>query len=197
MRLISLKRRGPLPSSMMTNTLHLSPTRANIEATLDNRSRGGRWAVRTGTLVCSGFKECAFLRGVGGSHSYSLSYKHIPRVNTYETSAYDSSVLGPHSRQPSGFRRDRGSPAPGYAQVLEIGLSRPGIRLRWHISTFTSRRREGAVPEAACNKTRNRPSHADEFLPPTSSCSARPCIISPFQASSRPGSTDRGGGKNL
>src|SRR5260370_15052109 len=28
MRLISLKRRGPSPSSMMTNTLHLSPTLA-------------------------------------------------------------------------------------------------------------------------------------------------------------------------
>src|SRR5882724_418756 len=68
MRLISLKRRGPLPSSMMTNTLHLSPTRASIEATprqsLSRCALGGR----TGTLMCSGFngvlrlQKCAFLR---------------------------------------------------------------------------------------------------------------------------------------
>ena len=31
MRLISLKRFGPSPSSMMTNTRHLSPTRASFE----------------------------------------------------------------------------------------------------------------------------------------------------------------------
>ena len=69
MRLISLKRRGPPPSSMMTNTLHLSPTRARIEATprqsLSRCALGGRTGplVRLGTslrlvtLVCSGFKK--------------------------------------------------------------------------------------------------------------------------------------------
>ena len=66
---ISLKRRGPPPSSMMTNTLHLSPTRARIEATprqsLSRCALGGSTGslLRLGTsmclvtLVCSGFKK--------------------------------------------------------------------------------------------------------------------------------------------
>ena len=70
-RLISLKRRGPSPKSMITNTLHLSPTRARIDATA--RQSLSRWAlgrigprlmVDTGadavgvvTWVCSGFKN--------------------------------------------------------------------------------------------------------------------------------------------
>jgi len=88
MRLISLKRRGPPPSSMMTNTLHLSPT-APGSIGRGNRSRDAHWAAERETgaagaamgsvlgvlvnLVCSGFKKvpsCAVCDG----HSYSVSY---------------------------------------------------------------------------------------------------------------------------
>src|SRR3979490_2515099 len=93
-RFNSLKRRGPPLSSMMTSTLHLSPTRARIEATpRQSPSRcalGGKTnpetdsletdsletgaleagALEAGTSMCSGFtgvlgyQKCAFLRAV-------------------------------------------------------------------------------------------------------------------------------------
>src|SRR5882724_6685335 len=79
-RFNSLKRRGPSPSSMITNTLHLSPTRARIDATprqsLSRCALGGETGafatgafetgrfkpdpvetgpLEAGTLMCSGF----------------------------------------------------------------------------------------------------------------------------------------------
>src|SRR5450755_2818120 len=49
------------------------------------------------------------LAEVAGSHSYSLSYKRIPRVTTMKLLHIDSSVLGPHSvsRQVSAAIVDR------------------------------------------------------------------------------------------
>src|SRR3981081_2943340 len=114
-RLISLKRRGPLPSSMMTNTLHLSPTRARIEATprqsLSRCVLGGS----TGTRMCSGFKgvlrfqKCAFLR-VLRTVTHIVSVTNIYQgVNVMKLLHIDSSVLGPHSvsRQVSAAIVDR------------------------------------------------------------------------------------------
>src|SRR6202161_3578349 len=49
------------------------------------------------------------LAGFADSHSYSLSYKHIPRVTLMKLHHTDSSVLGPHSvsRQVSAAIVDR------------------------------------------------------------------------------------------
>src|SRR6202011_795040 len=114
MRLISLKRRGPLPSSMITNTLHLSPTRARIEATpRQSLSRCG-WGGRTGTFLCSGFngvlgfQKCAFLRGLW-TVTHIVSVTNLYQGDDNETSAHRFKRAGPPLREPPGFRGDRGT----------------------------------------------------------------------------------------
>jgi hypothetical protein len=49
------------------------------------------------------------LAGFADGHSYSLSYKHIPKVTLMKLLHIDSSVLGPHSvsRQVSAAIVDR------------------------------------------------------------------------------------------
>src|SRR5260370_26551105 len=104
MRLSSLKRFGPSPSIMMTNTLHLSPTRASTEATpRQSLSRCG-WGGRAGTLMGSGFidvlgfQKCAFLRGLPTvTHIVSVTNLYQPRMTAMKLLHIDSSVLGPHS----------------------------------------------------------------------------------------------------
>src|ERR1700761_1325783 len=69
MRLISLKRFGPSNSIMMTKTLHLSPTRARIEATFRQSACPCGDGGRAGTLLFFGdndgawFQKSAFLWG--------------------------------------------------------------------------------------------------------------------------------------
>src|ERR1700688_944392 len=154
MRLISLKRRGPSPSSIMTNTLHLSPTRARIEATpRQSLSRCG-WGGRTGTFLCSGFngvlgfQKCAFLRGL-------WTVTHIVSVTNlyHEGDAMkllhiDSSVLGPHSvsRQVSAAIVDRLRKATPGLQVVYRDLSSTPLA---HLSGLHLAAAQGAAPEAA------------------------------------------------
>src|SRR5258707_5639913 len=171
MRLISLKRRGPLPSSMMTNTLHLSPTRASIDATprqsLSRCALGGR----TGTLMCSGFNDVlrlqkmCVLAGIAGSHSYSLSYKLIPRVNAMKLLHIDSSVLGPHSvsRQVSAAIVDRLRQATPGLEVVYRDLTSTPLA---HLSGSHLAAGQGAVPEAALQQDLAAGQAVlDEFLP--------------------------------
>ena len=65
-RLISLKRFGPLPSSTMIRTLHLSPTRASTELTA-RQSSLARLGSSTATYMCSSTKfvpSCASFAAV-------------------------------------------------------------------------------------------------------------------------------------
>src|SRR3954468_24875019 len=103
MRFSSLKRRGPSPSSMITSTLHLSPTRASTAATPRQSLPSWPIAGKAGTFLCSGFKIVPSCAG-SDSHAFSVSYKLIPKVPDMKLLHIDSSVLGPHSvsRQVTG-----------------------------------------------------------------------------------------------
>src|SRR5258708_4033780 len=61
-----------------------------------SRCRGERWAAEQ-ALWCARVSKMCLLAGFADSHSYSPSYKHIPRVNAMKLLHIDSSVLGPHS----------------------------------------------------------------------------------------------------
>src|ERR1700709_1776606 len=71
-----------------------------------NRSRGAHWAARReawwahrcawSTWCARVSKKCLLVR-FADSHSYSVSYKHIPRMNAMKLLHIDSSVLGPTS----------------------------------------------------------------------------------------------------
>src|SRR5258708_11265601 len=73
-----------------------------------SRCRGERWAAEQ-ALWCARVSKMCLLAGFADSHSYSPSYKLIPRVNTMKLLHIDSSVLGPHSvsRQVSAAIVDR------------------------------------------------------------------------------------------
>src|SRR6059058_3560285 len=82
------------------------------------------------------------------SHSYSLSYKLIPRVNAMKLLHIDSSVLGPHSvsRQVSA------------AVVSRLRETTPGLEIVYrdliltplaHLSGPHLAAAQGAAPEAA------------------------------------------------
>src|SRR3981189_2564025 len=88
------------------------------------------------------------LAGVAGSHSYSLSYKLIPRVNAMKLLHIDSSVLGPHSvsRQVSAAIVDRLRQATPGLEVAYRDL--PSTPLA-HLSGSHLAAGQGAVPEAA------------------------------------------------
>src|SRR3981189_318264 len=64
------------------------------------------------------------LAGVAGSHSYSVSYKLIPRVTAMKLLHIDSSVLGPHSvsRQVSAAIVDRPAHAPPGRALRAVGV---------------------------------------------------------------------------
>src|ERR1700737_431725 len=82
------------------------------------------------------------------SHSYSLSYKHIPRLNAMKLLHIDSSVLGPHSvsRQLSAAIVDRlRQTTPGLEVAYRDLTSTPLAHLSGpHLSAA-----QGAVPEPA------------------------------------------------
>src|SRR6266853_560907 len=85
-----------------------------------NRSRGAHWAAAReswrgrahrgarSTWCARVSKKCLLVR-FADSHSYSVSYKHIPRMPPMKLLHIDSSVLGPHSvsRQVSAAIVDR------------------------------------------------------------------------------------------
>src|ERR1700722_9706835 len=82
------------------------------------------------------------------SHSYSLSYKRIPKVTTMKLLHIDSSVLGPHSvsRQVSAAVVDRlRQETPG----LDITYRDLSLTPLAHLSGSHLAAAQGAVPEAA------------------------------------------------
>src|SRR4030088_2102106 len=87
------------------------------------------------------------LAGFADSHSYSPSYKPIPRVNAMKLLHIDSSVLGPHSvsRQVSAAIVDRLQKATPDLNVTYRDLTTTPLA---HLSGFHLAAAQGAVPEA-------------------------------------------------
>src|SRR5713226_7949480 len=88
------------------------------------------------------------LAGVADSHSYSLSYKHIPRVNAMKLLHIDSSVLGPHSvsRQVSAAIVDRLRKATPGLEIVYRDLATTALA---HLSGSHLAAAQGTAPEAA------------------------------------------------
>src|ERR1700753_1328902 len=88
------------------------------------------------------------LAGGADSHSYSLSYKHIPKVTTMKLLHIDSSVLGPHSvsRQVSAAIVDRLRKATPHLDVVYRDLTLTPLA---HLSGPYLAAAQGAAPEAA------------------------------------------------
>src|SRR5258708_12287826 len=106
------------------------------------------------------------LAGVAGSHSYSLSYKLIPRVNAMKLLHIDSSVLGPHSvsRQVSAAIVDRLRQATPGLEVVYRDLTSTPLA---HLSGSHLAAGQGAVPEAALQQDLPPAQPVlDEFLAP-------------------------------
>src|SRR6267142_1937903 len=87
------------------------------------------------------------LAGIAGSHSYSLSYKLIPRVNAMKLLHIDSSVLGPHSvsRQVSAAIVDRLRQATPSLEVVYRDLTSTPLA---HLSGSHLAAGQGAAPDA-------------------------------------------------
>src|SRR5882724_3530065 len=154
LRFSSLKRCGPSISIMITNTLHLSPTRASTDATARQLPSACGLGGRAGTLVCSSVKEviqytkCAFLRGfktVTNIAPVTILYQSV--TSTMKLLHIYSSVLGPHSvsRQVSA------------AVVERLRKSNPGLDVSYRDLTLTPLAHlsgphlaagQGAAPEA-------------------------------------------------
>src|SRR5712692_4271110 len=100
-----------------------------------NRCRGAAEAAGQ-ALWCARVSKMCLLAGFANSHSYSLSYKLIPRVNDMKLLHIDSSVLGAHSvsRQVSAAIVDRLRKAtPGLEIVYRDLSSMPlGHLSGWH-----------------------------------------------------------------
>src|SRR5476649_979658 len=90
---------------------------------------------------------CLLVRS-GGSHSYSPSYKPIPRVNAMKLLHIDSSVLGPHSvsRQVSAAIADRLRKATPGLKLVYRDLTLTPLA---HLSGSHLSAGQGAAPEAA------------------------------------------------
>src|ERR1700692_5141651 len=91
------------------------------------------------------------LAGFVDSHSYSLSYKHIPRVTLMKLLHIDSSVLGPNSvsRQVSAAIVERLREAtPGLDIVYRDLTSTPLA----HLSGSHLAASQGAAPDAALSR---------------------------------------------
>src|SRR5207249_1525752 len=101
-----------------------------------------------------GFQNCArvsklcVLAGVIGGHSYSSSYKHIPRVTQMKLLHIDSSVLGPHSvsRAVSAAIVDRLRQSTSGLQVSYRDLTQAPLA---HLSGSHLAAGQGATPEAS------------------------------------------------
>src|SRR5664279_5585903 len=87
------------------------------------------------------------LAGVADSHSYSLSYKRIPRVKTMKLLHIDSSVLGPHSvsRQVSAAIVDRLRQATPGLEIVYRDLTSTPLA---HLSGSHLAAAQGAVTDA-------------------------------------------------
>jgi FMN-dependent NADH-azoreductase len=88
------------------------------------------------------------LAGFADSHSYSLSYKLIPRVTKVKLLHIDSSVLGPHSvsRQVSAAIVDHLRGATPHLDIVYRDLSSTPLA---HLSGSHLAAAQGALPEAA------------------------------------------------
>ena len=88
------------------------------------------------------------LAGFVDGHSYSLSYKHIPKVTLMKLLHIDSSVLGPHSvsRQVSAAIVDRLAKATPGLDIVYRDLTLTPLA---HLSGSHLAAGQGAVPEAA------------------------------------------------
>src|SRR5580698_7839412 len=106
---------------------------------------------------------CLLVRFVG-SHSYSPSYKPIPRVNAMKLLHIDSSVLGPHSvsRQVSAAIVDRLRQATPHLEITYRDLTLTPLA---HLSGPHLAAAQGGAPEAALQQDLAA-GHAvlDEFL---------------------------------
>src|SRR6267142_2228586 len=153
-RFNSLKRCGPPISIMITNTLHLSPTRASTEATARQLPSACGLGDRAGTLVCSSVtevlqsKKCAFLRGFRTvTHIAPVTNLYQRVTSTMKLLHIDSSVLGPHSvsRQVSAAIVERLREAnPG----LEVSYRDLTLTPLAHLSGPHLAAGQGAAPEA-------------------------------------------------
>src|ERR1700724_3381001 len=112
-----------------------------------SRCRGERWAAER-ALWCARVSKMCLLVRLADSHSYSPSYKLIPRVNPMKLLHIDSSVLGPHSvsRQVSAAIVDRLRKATPH---LEVGYRDLGSTPLAHLSGSYLAAAQGAAPEAA------------------------------------------------
>src|ERR1700733_7700401 len=117
-RLISLKRFGPSNSTMMTKTLHLSPTRARIEATPRQSACSCGDGGRAGTLMFAGFKNVPEFQKSAFLWSWQ-TVTHIAQVtNQYQGAHHEKTA--PHRfqrprpafRQPASFGGHRRPAAP-------------------------------------------------------------------------------------
>src|ERR1700731_3558873 len=88
------------------------------------------------------------LAGAADSHSDSLSYKLIPRVNAMKLLHIDSSVLGPNSvsRQVSAAIVDRLRKATPGLEIVYRDLASTPLA---HLSGLHLAAAQGATPEAA------------------------------------------------
>src|SRR6476646_11449547 len=134
LRFSSLKRIGPSISIMITNTLHLSPTRASTEATARQLPSACGPGGMAGTFLCSGlmdvllYEKCAFLRGFATvTHIAPVTNLYQRVTSTMKLLHIDSSVLGPHSvsRQVSA------------AIVERLRQSTPGLEISYRDLTLT------------------------------------------------------------
>src|SRR5260370_1328980 len=97
-----------------------------------SRCRGERWAAEQ-ALWCARVSKMCLLAGFADSHSYSPSYKLIPRVNTMKLLHIDSSVLGPHSvsRQVSAAIVDRLRKAAPGLEIVHRDLTATPLGRGW------------------------------------------------------------------
>ena len=130
------------------------------------------------------------LAGFYDSHSYSASYKPIPRVTIHETPASRLQRPRPPLRQPPGFRRHRRPTAagPSPASKSAIATLRRSRSRICPVHIWPPAR--APRPKPRCSRTSPRDNRCStNFWRPISSCSARPCTIlrsEPAQGLDRP-----------
>src|SRR5260370_14047963 len=116
---------------------------------MQRRGNGCRGAVEAAgqAFGCAPVSKMCLLAGFANSHSYSLSYKLIPRVNAMKLLHIDSSVLGPHSvsRQVSAAIVDRLRKATPGLEIVYRDLATTPLA---HLSGPHLAAAQGAAPEA-------------------------------------------------
>src|ERR1700682_5747089 len=111
-----------------------------------NRCRGAVGAEGQ-ALWCARVSKMCLLAGLADSHSYSLSYKSIPRVMPMKLLHIDSSVLGSHSvsRQVFAAIVDRLRQTTPGLEVVYRDLSSTPLA---HLSGSHLAAGQGAAPDA-------------------------------------------------